>query len=313
VEYSEQSLALAESLGDETLIVWPSNLLGRICTVFGDYVKGSASMQRSVAILERLGNRSELATAAGILGVALAAIGEFDQALKFSDQGLGLAREVQNLPAEAANAYYRAWVYEQKGDWERLVEDCRAGLSIARRLGDSFRIYVTNAVMGYGMVRLGEGRVGIETIEEGIRLAEQLGTTYLLSWAVCWLSDSHLAVGNVDQALQAATRALSLVSKGTDAYGESRASRCYGDALYRKDPTRLDEAERYIESAIRLQQTKGMRPQTAISLVSHARLLQTRGEGDRARMLLARAAELFDDLGMPWHRERVRELRATLP
>jgi class 3 adenylate cyclase/tetratricopeptide (TPR) repeat protein len=312
VEHAEQSLAIAESLGDDTLIVWPSNLIGRISTVFGDYVKGSASMQRSVDILERLGNRSELAMAAGILGVALAAIGEFDQALKFSDQGVALARESQNLPAEAANAYYRAWVYEQKGDWPRLVDDCRAGLAIARRLGDSFRIYVVNAILGYGMVRLGEGRAGIDTIEAGIRLAEQLGTTYLLSWAVCWLSDSYLAVGDADGALEAATRALALVSRGTDAYGESRASRCYGEALYRKDPSRLEEAERSIEAAIRLQQAKGMRPQTAISLVSHAGLLGARGERARARALLEQADEMFQRLGMPWHRQRVGELRATL-
>jgi class 3 adenylate cyclase/tetratricopeptide (TPR) repeat protein len=313
VEFAEKSLTLAESLRDEGLIVWPSNLIGRVCTVIGDYVKASTMLQRCVAILERLGNRSELATASSILGVSLAAIGEFAQALKFSEQGLGLAREIQNLPAEAANHYYRAIVYEQKGDWGRLVESARAGLQIASRVGDLFRVYALNAILGYGLVRLGDAQAGIPTIEEGIRLAEQLGTTYLLSWAVCWLSDAQLSQGNVDQALNAASRALGLMPQGSDAYGESRAARCYGDALFRKDPARLAEAESRVESAIRLQLAKGMRPQAAISMVSHARLLRARGEHERARTLLDRAAKLFEQMDMPWHRQCVAEIRAADP
>jgi class 3 adenylate cyclase/tetratricopeptide (TPR) repeat protein len=311
VEFSEKSLALAESLGDESLIMWPSNLIGRVCTVIGDYVKASQMLQRCVVILERVGNRSELATASSILGVSLGAIGEFDQALKFSEQGLALAREIQNLPAEAANHYYRAIVYEQKGDWERLVQHARAGLEIARRIGDSFRVYALKAILGYGMVRLGDARTGIETLEEGIRLAEQLGTTYLLSWAMCWLSDAQLSQGNGEQALNAAARALGLVAQGSDAYGESRAARCYGDALFGTDATRLIEAEGYIESAIRLQLDKGMRPQAAISLMSHARLLRAKAEPDRARALLERAAELFEQMEMSWHRRAAAELRAA--
>jgi class 3 adenylate cyclase/tetratricopeptide (TPR) repeat protein len=310
VEFSEQSLALAEALQDESLIVWPSNLLGRICTVIGDYVRASPLMQRCVGILERLGNRTELATASSILGVSLAATGEFEQALKFSAQGLALAREIQNLPAEAANYYYRAVVYEQKGDWERVVENAQAGLEIARRIGDTFRVYVLTAVLGQGLVRLGDPPRGIETIEEGIGLAERLGTTYLLSWAVSWLSDAHLTQGNVDDALNAASRALALMPQGSDAYGESRASRCYGEALFRKDPGRLVEAQGYIESAIRLQQDKGMRPQAAISLVSQARLLRATGDSERAGALLDRAARMFEEMGMSWHRQRVADLQA---
>jgi class 3 adenylate cyclase/tetratricopeptide (TPR) repeat protein len=313
VEFAEKSLALAESLRDESLIVWPSNLLGRIGTVIGDYVKASALLQRCVEILERLGNRSELATASSILGVALAAIGEFEQAFKFSEQGLALARESQNLPAEAANLYYRAIVFEQKGEWDRVVESARAGLEIAQQLGDLFRVYVLNVILGYGLVRLGEGQIGIDTIERGIRLAEQLGTTYLLSWAVCWLSDAYLSQGNVDGALSAASRARALLSPGSDAYGEGRAARCFGDALFRKDPARAAEAEQHIESAIRLQLDKGMRPQAAISFVSHARLLRARGEAEAAKKLLDRAAKLFTEMEMRWHLQAVASIRAAEP
>jgi predicted ATPase len=135
IQFAERSLAaLGDTLPDDDVVVWPINLMGRIYTVVGDYVKATAMLQRCVPLFERLGNLNELATASGILGVALAATGEFPEAFKFSDQGLRIAQEIQNLPAEAANYYYRAWVSAQKGNWGSVVEDCRAGLVVAERI-----------------------------------------------------------------------------------------------------------------------------------------------------------------------------------
>ena len=307
VEFAEQSLTVAESLQDDALIVWPVNLLGRIYTVFGDYVNASSMMQRCVRLLERQGNQSELATASSILAVALAATGEFQQAIKFSEQGLQIAREIQNLPAEAANYYYRAILYEQKGEWSKLVEDCRAGLLIARRIPDPFRVYVLTCILGYGLFRLGEAQHGIDTIQEGIKLAEQLGTTYLLAWAVSWLSDSYLAQREFDAALTWASRALSLVGQGNDFYGESLASRCYGEALCQKDPSRVAEAEEHIQRAMRLQEEKGMKPQLARSYVGYARLLKVKGEAGKAEECVARARVLFSEMDMQWHLGRLAE------
>jgi tetratricopeptide (TPR) repeat protein len=308
VELAERSLTIAsESLQEEGLIVWPVNLLGRIYTANGDFVNGRLMMQRSVELLERLGNPSELSTSSSILAVALGATGEFQEAFKFSEQGLRLAREIQNLPGEAANYYYRAIVYEQKGEWSRVVEDCRAGLEIAKRIRDPFRVYVLTCLLGYGWFRLGEAKRGMDTLREGIGLAEQLGTKYLLAWAFSWLSDSYLVERSFDAALDAASRALSLAVPGSDFYGESLAARCYGEALCQKDPNRLAEAEEHIQRAIRLQAEKGMKPQLARSYVGYARLLQLKGEADKAREYLDRARALFQELDMQWHQRRLAE------
>src|SRR5262249_32811126 len=115
VAFAEQSVALGDTLPYDDVVVWPINLMGRIYTVLGDYAKATLMLQRCVPLFERLGNLNELATASGFLGVALATTGQFQEALKFVDQGLRIAHEIQNLPAQAADYYYRAWVYEQRG------------------------------------------------------------------------------------------------------------------------------------------------------------------------------------------------------
>jgi class 3 adenylate cyclase/tetratricopeptide (TPR) repeat protein len=307
IQFAEQSLALGDALGDDDLVVWPVNLTGRIYTVLGDYVKATSMLQRCVPLFERMGNLNELATASGILGVVLAATGEFPEALKFGDQGLRIAQEIQNLPAQAAACHYRALVHERQGQWGSAVEDCRAGLEVAERIPDPFRIYALTCLLGYGLFRLGEEQRGLETLQRGIRLAEDLGTTYLLAWAVTWLCDCHLARREWDAALATASRALSLVATGPDVYGEGLASRCYGEALGESDPSRLEEAEAHIRRAIALQEDKAMKPQLARSYVACARLLAVKGEVTKARAYVDRARGLFEPLGMQWHQQWLTE------
>jgi class 3 adenylate cyclase/tetratricopeptide (TPR) repeat protein len=307
VQFAEQSLALGDTLPEDDVVVWPINLIGRIYTVLGDYAKATSMLQRCVPLFERLGNLNELATASGILGVALAVTGQFQEALKFADQGLRIAQEIQNLPAQAADYYYRAWVYEQRGEWARVVDDCRAGLEVADRIPDPFRIYALTCLLGQGLFRLGEEQRGLESLQRGIRLAEELGTTYLLAWAVSWLCDAHLARGDGEAALACALRARSLVGTGTEFYGESLASRGYGEALYQSDPGRLEEADAHIRRAITIQEHHGMKPQLARSYVACARLLTARGDIDEAKDSLRKARDLFRTLEMQWDTKRLAE------
>jgi class 3 adenylate cyclase/tetratricopeptide (TPR) repeat protein len=308
IQFAERSLAaLGDTLPDDDVVVWPINLLGRIYTVVGDYVKATAMLQRCVPLFERLGNLNELATASGILGVALAATGEFPEAFKFSDQGLRIAQEIQNLPAEAANYYYRAWVSAQKGNWGGVLEDCRAGLAVAERIPDPFRIYSLTCLLGHGQFQLGQKQQGLDTMQHGIRLAEELGTTYLLAWAMTWLCESHLAQRDWATALVCGSRALSLAATGAELYGESLASRCYGEALCQSDPGRLEEAEGYIRRAIAIQEERGMKPQLARSYVASAHLFKVKGEGTRVQECLDKARALFGELDMQWDLQRLAE------
>jgi hypothetical protein len=67
-DYAEQSLAIANRLGDERLAALPVNLVGRSYCVMSDYARGGELMARSVEQMKSLGNLTEEATAAGFAG-----------------------------------------------------------------------------------------------------------------------------------------------------------------------------------------------------------------------------------------------------
>jgi hypothetical protein len=104
------------------------------------------------------------------------------------------------------------------------------------------------------------------------------------------------------------SRALSLAATGAELYGESLASRCYGEALCQSDPGRLEEAEGYIRRAIAIQEERGMKPQLARSYVACAHLFKVKGEGIRVQECLDKARALFGELDMQWDLQRLAEV-----
>src|SRR5260370_40709041 len=104
-----------------------------------------------------------------------------------------------------------------------------------------------------------------------------------------WLCESHLVQRDWETALVCGSRALSLAATGAELYGESLASRCYGEALCQRDPGRREEAEGYIRRAIAIQEERWMKPQRARRQVARAHLLKVKGEGIRARGRLDKA------------------------
>jgi tetratricopeptide (TPR) repeat protein len=180
-------------------------------------------------------------------------------------------------------------------------------LEVAERIPDPFRIYALTCLLGHGLFQLGEEQRGLDSLQRGIGLAEELGTTYILAWGVTWLCDAYLARGEGEAALACASRARSLVGTGTELYGESLASRCYGEALCQSDPPRLQEAEAHIRRAITIQENNGMKPQLARSYVACSRFLKAKGEIDEAREYLHKARDLFRTLEMQWDQQRLVE------
>ena len=67
-------------------------------------------------------------------------MGEFDRALRYADQGLEVAREIQNPFALAAAYHFRGEVHANRGAWLDALADYEEGQRVAERAGDVFRV-----------------------------------------------------------------------------------------------------------------------------------------------------------------------------
>jgi class 3 adenylate cyclase/tetratricopeptide (TPR) repeat protein len=298
IDYAEQSLEIADRLGDETLAAPPVNLVAR-ASWRSDPPKSCRMIARSVEQMAQLGNKGEEATASGFAALPFAATGEFDRALGYANRGLELAQDIQNPLAEAAAYQYRGSLHDQRGECARAIADYESARRVAERAGDLFRIYIVKFWESRAHTRAGNASRGRMLVEEGFSLAEQIGTKFVLAQGKVSLAESLLALGEVDEACRVCQEAITLSEESGDEFGAAIAHRTFAESLIRLRPPDV-QWRREILEAIRIQRGRGAQPELGRSYLSYARLLTAAGEVEQARAHLAQAIDMFRQMGMAW-------------
>jgi len=307
IGYATQSLAIAESLGDEALAAPPVNLMGRASWQLSEFAKSVLLMERSVEQMRKLGNKTEESTAAGFAGYLLGHLGNFDSAYQYGDRALALAREIQNPFAEAAARFTHGVTSVMRGEWSQAITDFEEARRVAHRAGDLFRVYLAELWQGWALTGAGSPGRGRVLLEEGLARAGQIGTKFQLSCGKATLAACLLALGELDAVPGLCQEAIPLAEETGDKFINALAHRVLAEALSRLEPSDPAGAGRAILEAIRILQEIGTRPELARTYVSYARLLKARGERERAREFLANAIDMFREMGMAWDLERAEQ------
>jgi predicted ATPase/class 3 adenylate cyclase len=301
IEYARRSLEIADELDDATLAAPPVNLMGRAYWQLSDFRKSAEMMERSVEQMKSLGNATEESTAAGFVGALLGYMGEFEKALSYSDRSIKLAQALKNPYAEAASFHYRGITRDQQGQWEAAIADYATAQKMAEKAGDMFRVYLAKSMEGRAYQMAGDLPRGRKLIEDGISLAKQIGTTFLLGQAKTYLAACCLAEGGVEEAKSLCAEAIGLAEKAGDKFTEALALRALADGLGKSGaPGDRDRAKRSVQDAIGIQEGIGAKPELARSYVSLACILKAEGEAEEAANLVERAKRTFAELGMSW-------------
>ena len=309
ITYAEQSLAIADRLGDETLSAPPVNLLGRSYTARWDVARGSQLLARSIVQMHQLGNRVEEATAAGYAGFAFGFLGEFSQALAYGDRGGELARDLRDPFAEAAALLYRGIVYDQQGAWPQAMADFDAARRVAEGVRDHFRVYLVNLFEGWTYTKSGDPAAGRGLLEQALAFAEQIGTTFLVALGKAWLAASCQALGEPNTVPALCQEALRVADKTSDRFAQAVAHRALAAAVSLGTAANPRQADQAMGEAIRLFKEIEFRPELARTYVSYARLLQQWGQQDTAAHYLTEAISMFQEMGMTSDLAQAEEVR----
>ena len=301
IDYARRSLELADEAGDASLAAAPVNLMGRVYWQLSDFARSAHMMERSVQQMRLLGNRNEESTAAGFVSALFGYMGDFEKALFYSEFGLKLAQELRNPYAEAASLHYRGIIRDQQGLWDAAIADYVSAQKVAGAVGDQFRFYIAKFMEGRAQCMTGDLAAGRKLLEEGIAVAKQLGTTFLLGQAKSFLAACGLEDRPFEELRPLCAEAIDLARKAGDQFTEALALRVLAEVLSRLGPRDgASEAMDAISAAIRIQEGIGAKPELARSYTSLARILQAQGRPEEALASFEKSAALFKALGMRW-------------
>ena len=186
-------------------------LQSQVCSRLGDARAAMMLADRALSLVDALGDegRSVRAECLKSLGMAYHTLGQFEQAEEFKSLSLALYRELGDRRYVGNLVNSLGETARLLGDYRKAFERYSEALQIAREIGNRNGEILYLANLGGARVGLGEYEEAEAELRQTIELATAAGYVGV-SENYRFLAEALLGQGRVDEAREAAVRALEL-------------------------------------------------------------------------------------------------------
>jgi predicted ATPase/class 3 adenylate cyclase len=287
------------------------NRQGSVLYRLGEVVAGMAMGEKALKLSSELGASGRRERAGGLraLGVAHLMLGQFEQSYSYLEQAKALYAEFGDRRGVSNMLITMGETVRQRGDYAAAAELYQEALAIAREIGEHTGQIICLNNLGGAHLGLGDYAEAEEDLRQVISMAGP-AAYQVLTETYSFLATACLGQGKVDEALEAAQRALALGQKTENHELIAESWRTLGlvAARHAKPITLADkcyEAAECFSESLRLFSESGMEAGRARTLREWARYEQERGRPEEFQAMLEEAREIFTRLGMDRELERL--------
>jgi len=166
--------------------------------------------------LQQVPNTAVKARILTLLGYSQRAMGHYEQAQRFHQQGLDIARQAQDTGCEVASLNHLSRTSTLQQNFEVALDHSQRALILARQAGDLVGQANALANLGYSQVAQGQGQLlepeQYETLliylEQGVTLSEQVGDRPSQALCANSLGIAQLKLGQYGSAVNSLTSGL---------------------------------------------------------------------------------------------------------
>jgi tetratricopeptide (TPR) repeat protein len=299
LELGERALEQARAAGDEVLTgraidsvklaVWQLGDLNRLEQITGE-----------LARLWR--ERNDLwYLQFALLEAAFVPIGRarWDEASEGLAEAAAINKRIRDPLAELLMHDASCWLSRSRGDYEQALAAGRQGLALTAEVG--WEAWGA-ATVGWTLLDLRAADAAADVLERGVAVGERIGAANEIVRCLGQLAWARCLLGNHDEARTLSMRAVKLLEAvtappehtflfGFPAYAAvARVLLATGDAA---------AGEALLRPVLGAAKRSGWREAEAVSALVLGLCLEARGEQDQARELLASAASVADEYGIP--------------
>ena len=297
IDYYNQSLIIAQEIGDRLGESAALCNLGLVHTYLGNYKLAIEYLQKDLAISRELEDTRGIGQTLGNLGLAYDSLGQYERAIDFHQQCLTIAREIGDRQGEGAALGNLGLAYYHLGQYERAIDFQQQHLTIAREIGDRSGEGQTLGNLGSAYQSLGQYERAIDFHQQYLTLAREIGDRNGEAIALGNMGGSYCALGDFTKALDLQNQKLTIAREIQSRQTESYALSGLGEAFIKIE--RYVEASEVLQSALGICQETGGRSLEAEVLKNLAELHQALGAVDTARQYGQQALALATELGIP--------------
>jgi tetratricopeptide (TPR) repeat protein len=169
----EESLALAQELGDPSLIAEALQEVGWVTLQQGDLTTARRLIEESLAIQRKLGSQHGVGRALGSLATLSSRQGDYATARSMSEQSLAIAQELGVIYGIADELSHLGEIARMQGDLKLARAHYEQCLAYSRTLNDHPRIAHACANLGYVTLNEGDADIATALFQESLMLEWQ--------------------------------------------------------------------------------------------------------------------------------------------
>jgi tetratricopeptide (TPR) repeat protein len=226
----------------------------------------------------------------------LAATGDFDQGIRYGEESVQIANEVEHSVSHIYANCSLGFLFLLRGESEKAIQLLDLSMKICQSEG--VPVYIPFVASRLGAAYTIGGRIAdaLPYLQQGVGNAASVGRVGFLSLSMVWLSEGYLLSGQTTEAHDVAKHALELAQTHKERGHEAWALKVLGDIAAYADPD-SHQSEVFYQRALRLACELGMRPLEAHCNFGLGKLyLKVRSKA--ARRELSKAAALYSDMNM---------------
>ena len=295
-EVGEHLTKLAQSLGDQALLVEAHRALGVPLLWLGEVALARAKLEEGTALYDAKLLRSHAYTYGidpGVVCLSYAALawwflGFADHALDRSQRALALAEELSHPHSRALALVWAAWLRQFLRDTHSTEELAQEAVRLCGEHG--YPLWRAMGTILHSWALIESGRKPEECIPQMWQGLADLRATGAGLWQPCFLgliAEACNKVNRIDEGLMVLDQALGVVRERAERFYEAELHRLRGELLLRRNPADISASEACFQTAIAVahdQQAMSLKLRAATSL---SRLWAERGERRQAHDLLA--------------------------
>ncbi|XP_023245783.1 tetratricopeptide repeat protein 28 [Copidosoma floridanum] len=224
------------ALGDKASVGRACGNIGNAYNALGYYEQAIQYHKMELAISKEVNDRSSEANTHGNLAVAYQAMQNHESALRHYRAHLAIARELHDAESEACALLNLANCLASKARFDEAVPYYENYLMLSQELHDVEGEAKACHFLGYAHYCLENHREAVRYYDQDLALAKDLrgeDGQARMGKAYCNLGLAHLALGNIDTALECQKYYLAIAHMTTNIAGKFRALGNIGECLAR--------------------------------------------------------------------------------
>jgi class 3 adenylate cyclase/predicted ATPase len=306
-ELGERCLGLAQQAQDSALVLEAHQSLGIPLFFMGEFALARTHLEQSIVLYDPEQHRSRAllqgrdpgVVGPGYLGWTLWFLGYPQQALRWTQEALSLARQIAHAPSIAIALNCITFLHQHYGEARATQQWAEEMIALATEQGLPLWLALETILRGWALAEQGEREQGIVEMRRGLARYQATGSELNVPYFLALLAEVVGKVEGPREGLVQLAEASAMMDRNRECAWEPELYRLKGELTLlsgrRSLASTAEEAEGYFRQALAIagsQHAKSWELRAAISL---ARLWKRQGKKDDARRRLTEIYAWFTE------------------